>query len=182
MISAEILLKIMPNLKEALCDEYFPFIQQAMDEFEINTPLRESAFLAQIAHESGEFRYLEELWGPTDAQRRYEPPSKKANDLGNTHPGDGKRFKGRGAIQLTGRANYKKFGDLLSLDLPTHPEWVATPQVAFRVSAAFWKLNGLNELADQQKFETMTRRINGGLTGLTERLMFYNRAKTLCGA
>jgi predicted chitinase len=182
MITEDILLQIMPNLKRPLCEEYFQFLQQAMEEFEINKPLREAAFLAQIAHESGEFKYLEEIWGPTDAQKHYEPPSKKADDLGNTEPGDGKRFKGRGAIQLTGRGNYKKFGELLDLDLITHPEWAADPQAAFRVSGAFWKSNGLNELADQQQFEKITRRINGGLNGQDERLKFYNRAKPLCGA
>jgi predicted chitinase len=182
MITEDILLKIMPNLNRSRCEEYFQPLQQAMEEFEINTPLREATFLAQIAHESGEFKYLEEIWGPTDAQKHYEPPSKKADDLGNTEPGDGKRFKGRGAIQLTGRANYKKFGELLDLDLITHPEWAADPQVAFRVSGAFWKSNGLNELADQQEFEKITRRINGGLTGQAERLGFYTKAKPLCGA
>lgn len=182
MITEDILLQIMPNLNRSRCEDYFQFLQQAMDEFEINTPLRETAFLAQIAHESGEFKYLEEIWGPTDAQKNYEPPSKKADELGNKEPGDGKRFKGRGAIQLTGRGNYEKFGEVLDLDLITHPEWAADPQVAFRVSGAFWKLNGLNELADQQQFEKITRRINGGLTGQPERLKYYNRAKPLCGA
>jgi putative chitinase len=182
MISEDIVMQIMPNLKRSLCDDYFPFLQQAMEEFEINEPLRESAFLAQIAHESGEFKYLEELWGPTDAQKHYEPPSKKADELGNKETGDGKRFKGRGAIQLTGRANYIKFGEMLDLDLVNHPDWAAEPQVAFRVSGAFWKSNGLNELADHQQFEAITRRINGGLTGQSERLKFYQRAKRLCGA
>lgn len=182
MITKDILLQIMPNLKETLCEKYFPFVQQAMAEFEITTPLREAAFLAQIAHESGEFRFLEEIWGPTTAQKSYEPPSKKAKDLGNSEPGDGKRFKGRGAIQLTGRGNYEKFSHLLNLDLVTHPEMAANPDVAFRISGAFWKLNGLNQLADQGKFETITRRINGGLTGQSERLKYYNKARKLCGA
>lgn len=182
MVTEDIVMKIMPDLNRSRCEEYFPFLQQAMEEFGINTPLREAAFLAQIAHESGQFKYLEEIWGPSDAQKHYEPPSEKARDLGNTQPGDGKRFKGRGAIQLTGRANYKKFGGELGLDLLTHPEWAADPQVAFRVSGAFWKSKGLNELADQRKFETITRRINGGLTGQAERLKFYDRAKPLCGA
>jgi putative chitinase len=182
MVTEEKLLQIMPDLKRSLCEQYFPFLKQAMDEFEINTPLREAAFLAQIAHESGQFRFLQEIWGPTEAQKRYEPPSKKAVELGNTQPGDGNRFKGRGAIQLTGRANYLKFGKLLNLDLVNHPESAAKPEVAFRISAAFWHSNGLNELADKQQFERITRSINGGLTGQSERLKFYNRAKRLCGA
>lgn len=182
MITEDILLQIMPNLKRSLCEDYFPFLDQAMEDFEINKPLREAAFLAQIAHESAEFKYLEEIWGPTGVQKNYEPPSNKADELGNKKPGDGKRFKGRGPIQLTGRGNYKKFGELLNLDLVNHPEWAADPQVAFRIAGAFWKTHGLNELADQQEFETITRRINGGLTGLDDRLKFYHRAKPLCAA
>jgi putative chitinase len=182
MITESILLKIMPNLTQARCDECFTYLQQAMQEFEINTPLREAAFLAQIAHESGELKYFEEIWGPTAAQIRYEPPSKKARELGNIHSGDGRRYKGRGAIQLTGRGNYQKFGELLDLDLVEHPEWVADPKVACRVSAAFWKLHGLNKLADQREFIRITEIINGGQSHLTERVRYYNRAKPLCGA
>jgi hypothetical protein len=120
---------------------------------------------------------MEEIFGPTAAQRRYEPPSSLATTLGNTQAGDGKRFKGRGPIQLTGRANYKRFGDLLGVDLVNNPERAATPEVAFRVAALFWKSKGLNELADAQNFREITRRINGGFNGLEERLKFYERAK-----
>ncbi|MGR9088602.1 MAG: glycoside hydrolase family 19 protein [Gammaproteobacteria bacterium] len=180
MINEDILLQIMPNLSRTVCEDYFPFLEQAMAEFEISKPLREAAFIAQIAHESGEFRYLEEIWGPTAAQRSYEPPSKKAKTLGNIQKGDGQRYKGRGPIQLTGRANYKKYGALLDLDLEAHPEWAADPQVAFRVAGAFWKTHDLNELADRQDFVTITRRINGGLNGLEDRRRFYERAKHLC--
>src|SRR5688572_18062653 len=91
---------------------YLNPLNAAMEEFEINNLRRTSAFIAQLAHESGEFNFMEEIWGPTPAQKRYEPPSDLARTLGNTQPGDGKRFKGRGPIQLTGRANYQKFGEL----------------------------------------------------------------------
>jgi putative chitinase len=74
-----------------------------MREFEVTTPLRQAAFLAQLAHESGQFRFMEEIWGPTPAQRRYEG----RRDLGNIQPGDGFRYKGRGPIQITGRATTK---------------------------------------------------------------------------
>lgn len=181
MITVDILQQIMPNLKRSLCESYFPFLAQAMAEFEINKPLREAAFLAQIAHESGEFRYFEEIWGPTSAQRKYEPPSRKARELGNEEPGDGKRYKGRGPIQITGRGNYRLFGKMLNLDLVGHPERAADPEVAFRIAGAFWKSRGLNELADRREFERITRRINGGLNGLEERRKFYNKAKSLYG-
>ena len=98
-------------------------------------------------------------------------------DLGNTQPGDGKRYKGRGPIQLTGRANYQKFGDLLGLDLINNPTIAATKEVGFRIAGLFWQSHGLNELADQQQFETITRRINGGLNGQADRVMYYERAK-----
>lgn len=169
MVTDDELRRIMPNCSTAKRTEYLPFIQQAMEEFAITSYLREAAFLAQLAHESGELRYMEELASGAAYEGR--------KDLGNTQPGDGKRFKGRGPIQLTGRANYKKYGDLLGLDLVNNPTIAATPQVGFRIAGQFWKLNGLNELADQQKFETITRRINGGLNGQEDRVKYYNRAK-----
>ncbi len=182
MITEDILKQIMPDLKQDKCEAYLPFVQAAMDEFEINTPLREAAFLAQIAHESGQFQFMEEIWGPTAAQKRYEPPADKARELGNTQPDDGKRYKGRGAIQLTGRANYQKYGALLGLDLVGHPESASTAAVGFRIAGAFWKTHGLNELADAGEFEKITRRINGGLLGQEDRVRFYGRAKKALGA
>lgn len=181
MITDDSLKHIMPSLPEAKRAAFLPPLQSAMNEFAVNTPKREAAFLAQIAHESGEFKWMEELWGPTPAQNGYEPPSSKAKGLGNIQPGDGKRFKGRGPIQITGRANYLKYGGLLGIDLVNTPEKAATPEVGFRVAGLFWQKNGLNELADGEMFETITRRINGGLTGLDDRLKYYTRAKQVLG-
>src|SRR5262249_31682201 len=144
--------------------------------------LRQAAFLAQIAHESTELRFVIERWGPTSLQLTYEPPSDRATSLGNTQPGDGFRFRGRGPFQLTGRAYYKKFGDLLGLDLVKNPDLAATPQVMFDTAGLIWKLNGLNEMADKQDFEAITKRINGGLSGLAERQQYYQRAKVVLGA
>jgi hypothetical protein len=103
----------------------------------------------------------------------------KSKELGNTQTGDGRRFKGRGPIQLTGRANYKRYGDLLGVDLISDPTRAATPQVGFRTAGLFWKRNGLNELADKQWFKTITKRINGGFNGLPERTRYYVRAKAV---
>jgi predicted chitinase len=153
-----------------------------MQIYEIDTPLRASAFLAQIAHESGELKFMEEIWGPTAQQKKYEPPSDVASRLGNTQPGDGFRYRGRGPIQITGRANYQKYGDLLGVDLIGNPDLAATPQFAFSTAGLFWKLNGLNELADVQDFTTITKRINGGLNGLAERERYYDIAKNVLGA
>ena len=161
--------QIMPNCPAQKRADYLPYIQQAMQEFDITSYLRETAFLAQLAHESAELRYMEEIASGAAYEGRAS--------LGNTQPGDGKRYKGRGPIQLTGRANYTKYGQLLGLDLVNNPMIAATKEVGFRIAGQFWKLNGLNELADQQKFETITRRINGGINGLPDRIMYYERAK-----
>lgn len=169
MITDDELKRVMPNCPAARRADYLPFIQQAMQEFSITSYLREAAFLAQLAHESGELRYMEEIASGQAYEGR--------KDLGNTQAGDGKRYKGRGPIQLTGRSNYKRYGDLLGLDLINNPTIAATKEVGFRIAGQFWSLNGLNELADQQKFESITRRINGGLNGQADRLKYYALAK-----
>ena len=169
MVTDNELQQIMPNLSAAKRKSYLPHLQAAMKEFEITSFAREAAFLAQLAHESAELRYMEEIASGAAYEGR--------KNLGNTEPGDGKRFKGRGPIQLTGRANYKKYGALLGLDLIANPTQAATPEVGFRIAALFWKLNGLNQLADQGAFITITKRINGGTNGLADRQKYYARAK-----
>ena len=169
MVTDDELRQIMPNCPAAKRADYLPFIQQAMEEFEITSYLRETAFLAQLAHESAELRYMEEIASGAAYEGR--------KDLGNTQAGDGKRYKGRGPIQLTGRANYTKYGSLLGLDLVNDPIVAATKEVGFRIAGQFWKLNGLNELADQQQFKSITKRINGGYNGLDDRIKYYERAK-----
>jgi putative chitinase len=174
--------EIMPRLPQAKRELYLPFINKVMEIYEIDTPLRASAFLAQIAHESGELRYMEEIWGPTEQQKKYEPPSELAQKLGNTESGDGFRYRGRGSMMITGRANYQKYGDRLGVDLVGNPDLVATPQYAFSTAVLYWKLNGLNELADIQDFTTITRKINGGVNGLAEREKYYEIAKDALSA
>ena len=149
-------------------------IAAAMAEFDIITPARQAAFLAQIGHESGGLHYVVELWGPTPTQSRYEG----RKDLGNTQVGDGLRFRGRGLIQTTGRANYIATGKALGLDLVNHPEWLTMPDIAARSAAWFWKAHGLNELADAKAFEAITRKINGGLNGEDDRMALYQAATT----
>ena len=180
-ITEDQLRRIMPGANPARLALFFPHLQAAMDEFEINTPLRAAAFLAQLAHESGQLRFMEEIFGPTAAQRRYEPVTSLSKTLGNTQRGDGFRFKGRGPIQLTGRANYERFGGLLGIDLVGNPPLAAPPEVGFRIAGLFWKNRGLNPLADAQNFREITRRINGGFNGLADRLNFYARAKAVLG-
>lgn len=179
MLSDAQLREIMPRLPAARLPTLLPHLNSAMAEYAIDTPARAAAFVAQLAHESGEFRWMEEIWGPTDAQRRYDPPSTLASRLGNTQPGDGRRFKGRGPIQLTGRANYQRFGQLLGIDLVAAPERAAAPEVAFRIAALYWANRGLNRLADAGDFREITRRINGGFNGLADRMKYFERARTV---
>lgn len=152
---------------------FLPHILATMEEFGINTPVRQAAFLAQVGHESGGLHWMVELWGPTDAQRRYEG----RKDLGNTQPGDGFKYRGRGLIQLTGRANYQKASVALNVDLINHPELLGEPELACRSAGWFWKKNGCNELADEGDFEKLTRRINGGVNGLKDRQELWAAAK-----
>ena len=184
MLTTEQLQRIMPGLPAAKGAQFFPFLTAAIAEFGIDAPARTAAFLAQLAHESGQFRFMQEIWGPTPAQQRYEPTTTLSTTLGNTEAGDGRRFKGRGPIQITGRANYRRFGDLLGLNLVDNPDSAALPDVAFRVAGLFWSKKGLNELADRvtpEAFKEITRRINGGFNGLAERERFYEAAKSALG-
>lgn len=131
--------------------------------------LRLAHFMAQLAHESGGFRYMEEL----ASGKAYEGRA----DLGNTSSGDGIRFKGRGPIQLTGRANYRTFGRRIGVDLERHPEIAAVPSIGLHTALEYWKDRGLNALADANDIEGITRRINGGLNGLADRKAHLAKVK-----
>jgi predicted chitinase len=181
MITESQLQQIMPALPATKRQQYLPHLNEAMQEFGIDSMLRTAAFLAQLAHESAQFRFMEEIWGPTDAQRRYEPVTKLAERLGNTQPGDGLRYKGRGPIQITGRANYRRYGELLGKDLEASPETASAPEIGFAIAALYWATNRLNELADKEDFLAITKRINGGTNGLEERERYYARAKEVLG-
>ena len=167
-VSLHDLQKIMPLLSDAKAKKYLPYLNAAMKEAHIDTPKRQAAFLAQLAHESGQFRWMEEIASGAAYEGR--------KDLGNTHPGDGKRFKGRGPIQLTGRSNYIAAGKALGLDLVHHPERAKDPDVGFRTAAWFWSTHGLNKLADHGNFREITHRINGGYNGMRAREAYYHKA------
>jgi putative chitinase len=143
----------------------------------LDHPDRLAHFMGQCAHESGGFVFMEEIWGPTAAQRSYEGRA----SLGNTVPGDGFRYKGRGPIQLTGRANYRRYGRDIGIDLETHPEIAAIPSIGLLTACKYWSDNGLNELADFDDLEGITRRINGGTNGLDDRIARTSKAKGLVG-
>jgi spore coat assembly protein SafA len=159
---------IMPKLPKAKRAIYLPLLIAAMAEFKINTLLRKAAFLAQLAHESLELNLFQEIATGEAYERR--------QDLGNTQPGDGKKFKGRGPIQLTGRFNYRQAGLALGLALEDNPKMAADPQHAFRIAGWFWQSRELNTLADEPNFDEITRRINGGYNGKAKREEYYKRA------
>ena len=152
---------------------YAPHLAEACQHHAINTPARLAAFLAQIGHESGSLRYVREI-ATGDA---YEGRA----DLGNIHPGDGQRYRGRGLIQITGRANYARMTRLLAQfgapNFETEPEALEQTKWACWSAAAFWAAAGCNTLADKGNFEPITRAINGGLNGLEDRKQRWERAK-----
>ncbi|MBZ4333436.1 glycoside hydrolase family 19 protein [Corallococcus sp. AS-1-12] len=167
-LTLEQLRSFLPRLPKARAQEVLPHLNDAMSEAGINTPRRQAAFLAQLAHESAEFRYFEEL----ASGRAYE----RRKDLGNVKPGDGARYKGRGPIQITGRANYRAAGRALELELEENPTRAADLDVGFRTAAWFWNSRDLNKHADKGEFDAITRRINGGYNGKASRDTYYQRA------
>lgn len=176
MITAADLKAICPLSKVATLEKFVDPLNAAMLEFDIDTPEREAMFLAQIAHESGGFRYVRELASGAD----YDT-GKKAIALGNTpeDDDDGERYKGRGLIQITGRSNYRACGDALAADLLNHPELLEGSELACRSAAWFWQTHGLNELADKGDFLKITKRINGGTTHYAERRAYLVRAQNV---
>lgn len=165
---------------------YLEHLNSAINEFEIDTPQRQAAFLAQIAHESGSLRYVKEIASGDAYEGR--------KDLGNVFPGDGVRFKGRGLIQITGRANYEAVTQALGADVLSNPELLETPELACRSAAWFWKTNGLNEVADTEnsdgvfdEFDRISDLINrgrhthrmGDSNGWADRLRHYKKARAV---
>lgn len=158
-------------------------LNAAMSLYQITTSKRMAAFLAQVGHESGQLRYVREL-GSDQYLSKYDTGTLAAR-LGNSPEadGDGQKYRGRGLIQITGRRNYLACSQALFGDdrLLQQPQLLEQPQWACESAAWFWQSNGLNELADKDQFTTITRRINGGLNGLDERLQLWARAKAVLG-
>ena len=170
-ITTQQLLQILPNAS-AKAGVFVPVLNTAMGRFQIVGAKRVAAFIAQVGHESGQLVYVREIWGPTPTQAKYEG----RKDLGNTFAGDGFKYRGRGLIQITGRANYAACGEALALDLINQPELLEQPKNACLSAAWFWATNGLDTLADAGDFEKITRRINGGLNGQADRQGLYDKA------
>lgn len=146
---------------------YVPLLDVAMREFGITTPVRARMFLAQLAHESAGMTAFEERASGADYEGN--------RALGNTQPGDGVRFKGRGPIQLTGRWNYMHYGKLLGVDLLKRPQIAAQPRYGFRLAAAYFEDRGCNRAADRGDFRECTRLINAALLHYDRRLELYEK-------
>jgi putative chitinase len=175
-ITQQQLLHILPSAgKQA--GVFASALNLAMDRFQINTRLRMAAFIAQVGHESGQFRYVKELGGDQYLSK-YDTGS-LARRLGNTPEadGDGQRYRGRGCIQVTGRDNYFACSKALFGDdrLLRTPELLEQAEWACKSAAWFWNSRNLNALADAGDMKEITRRINGGFNGLAERVEFYER-------
>ena len=166
-ISLEQLKQILPFAGKR-ADVFISPLNLAMDEFEITTPLRIAAFIAQIGHESGSLRYVREIASGAAYEGR--------KDLGNTQFGDGIRYKGRGLLQITGRANYFTVSKALGVDFIANPELLETVENATRSAAWWWNNRKLNELADRKLFDKITKVINGGTNGQEERRAIYAKA------
>lgn len=171
MIELDVLAKGCPATPRSRLELFIEPLRVTGEEFDISTPERISAFLGQLAHETGEFRFLKEIWGPTNQQLRYErdfdhpwlagdPTNGLAFRLGNAQAGDGKRYLGRGGIQTTGRTNTVRVLRELGLD-EQRPEVLEQPMEAMRSSGFFWKSHGMNEMADEGRFQIITKGVNG---------------------
>ncbi len=143
---------------------------QILDRYLINTYLRIAHFMGQITHECAGFRTTEEFASGTAYEGRA--------DLGNTEPGDGARYKGRGLLQLTGRANYRAMGGKLGLDLEGNPALAGDPVVSLHIACEYWTNRGVNPMCDADDLVRVTRAVNGGLNGLEDRRLYLGRAKT----
>jgi putative chitinase len=185
-------------------DHWHHALEQALPDYDINTPPRVAAFVAQCAHESGGFRFLKEnlnykaeslsrVWpkyfkDPSVAKQyahNQEAIANRAyaNRMGNGDEasGDGWRFCGRGLIQLTGRSNYQAFADSIETDINDIPEYLATFEGAVQSACWFWESNNLNKWADAGDILTLTKKINGGTLGLAERQKHYKHALHVLG-
>lgn len=147
-----------------------------LDNYGINTPLRLAHFFAQIDHESAGGKFLTELGG-----RSYFDKYEGRKDLGNIQKGDGFTYRGRGFIQVTGRANYQLISKDLRIDYLNNPDKLANEADAMLSACWFWNRNKLNVLADKDDVKAVTKKINGGFNGLADRTEKLNKYKKIFG-
>ncbi len=165
--------KALPEYKQVLT-------QDKLSELGITSKLQQAHFVAQMMHESGGLaKPFEEA--PKGATRSYFDKYDGRKNLGNTQKGDGYKYRGRGLIHLTGRANYEYYGKKLGLDLINNPDLAMDPDNALKIGVQFWHDRKLNEVADQDDIEAITKAINGGYNGLSDRKIWLRRTKKLMG-
>lgn len=164
---------LFPRCPAAKAEEYLPYFIHACWEWDIESPLRLAAFCAQLGHESGDLRWWEEFASGEAYEGRL--------DLGNTEPGDGRRFKGHGPIQITGRKNHRACGKALGVDLENEPTLLLKPEYGFRAAGWFWNTHKLNDYADKLQFDKTTKIINGGWNGKEDRHKRWVRNRKLLG-
>ncbi|WP_218003903.1 glycoside hydrolase family 19 protein [Nocardia pneumoniae] len=181
-LTLEQLEKIFPETAQGTLRKYLPYLNQAMRDHGIETPKRVAAFLAQIGVETDDLKTLTEYGDAAYFNRNYGPHSSVGPTLGNSRSGDGARFRGRGAMQLTGRNNYRAAGEALEVDFVGKPELAADPKYAFATAAWYWDSRNLNDLADESDIGAITRAVNGGDNGSSERNENYRRARKVLDA
>ncbi len=173
LITQAQLIAIAPYSKRDRLEQLLPHLNITMDRYKINTPLRKAHFLAQVGHESDGFNTNEEYASGSAYEWR--------TDLGNVQVGDGVRFKGRGLIQVTGRANYGECGRALGVDLIRSPQRLGDYDLACLSAGWYWDTRRLNAYADRDDVLQITRIINGGTNGLADRQDYLARAKRVFG-
>jgi len=171
MVSNSQLIKILGVNKTSIVNRIINPLNECLDKYQINTDLRICHFLAQVIHESGCFYYFEEIASGVAYENRH--------DLGNIQPGDGVKFKGRGIIQITGRNNYTQLSKDLGQDFINYPKLLATDEWGIISAGWFWNSRNLNILADKDDITDISKRINGGLNGLSDRQIWLDKAKSV---
>lgn len=205
MITATQLKNILNRATDGDVEKYLKWFNTFFVRYAIDTPARKAAFIAQVGHESNHLKSVEEninysanglrqtfgKYFTTDeaARQHARQPEKIANTVyanrlgnGTTATGDGWRFRGRGLLQITGRANYNNMSKQIGIDFISHPEKLATPEYAAQSACCWWQTKGLNTLCDtanDEDFKQITRTINGGYNGLADRQELWNRAKNV---
>lgn len=175
-IDGDFILKIAPRFsgenarsQAAIVGAIAPVFAATLDSYEINTPLRIAHFMGQITHECAGFRTTEEF----ASGEKYE----KREDLGNIHDGDGPLYKGRGLLQLTGRANYRDMGHKLGLQLEKKPHLAGEPVTSLKIACEYWKSRKINGPSDRDDLLKVTKLVNGGKNGLADRRNYLRKAK-----
>ena len=172
-MTEEQLKKISPSISSKNLVIYTPLLNKWMPYYSINTKLRQAAFIARALHECGSFRYTTEI-----ASGIAYDTGKLAEKLGNTpqKDGDGQKYKGRGLIQITGKNNYSEISKAFNVDFVSNPTLLSEPNYAVQSACWWWWNRKLNSLADNKSFLSITKIINGGKNGLSERISLYNKA------